>query len=158
VRKGRRDEFAVLKWEGKLPDPQDEATFMQAKLNHDLNKGGKHRVLLGFYKELIRLRKEMTPLSCLSKDNQEVLGYEESKILYIRRWKDNNEVIAVFNFADNDVLITLPVPAGIWGKRLDSAEQSWLGNGSAVPEQLNSPGEAALDLMPKSFILFTKEA
>jgi len=158
VRKGRRDEFAAFKWEGELPDPQDEATFMQAKLNHDLNKGGKNRVLLEFYKELIRLRKEMLPLSCLSKDTQEVLGYEESEVLFIRRWKGDNEVETVFNFADNDVLITLPVPAGSWKKRLDSAEQNWLGNGSAMPEQLNSPGEVALDLMPKSFILLTKGA
>jgi maltooligosyltrehalose trehalohydrolase len=158
VKRGRWEEFAAFKWEGELPDPQDQATFIQAKLNHDLGKDGKHRILLEFYKELIRLRKEMPPLSCLNKDTQEALGYEESQILYLRRWNGNNECVMVFNFAGIKALITLPIPAGSWEKRLDSAEKSWLGNGSAVPEQLNSPGEVTLELMPKSFILLTKGA
>ena len=49
VRKGRREEFATFKWQGELPDPQDEATFMQAKLSHELKSKEQHHVLLNFF-------------------------------------------------------------------------------------------------------------
>ena len=36
VRKGRREEFAAFRWEGEIPDPQDEATFLRSKIHLDL--------------------------------------------------------------------------------------------------------------------------
>src|SRR3989454_9940980 len=53
VRRGRREEFASFQWRGELPDPHDEATFLRAKLNHQLREQGEHKVLVEFYKELI---------------------------------------------------------------------------------------------------------
>ncbi|MFC1970861.1 malto-oligosyltrehalose trehalohydrolase, partial [Chloroflexota bacterium] len=32
VRKGRREEFLAFDWQGEIPDPQDESTFLSAKL------------------------------------------------------------------------------------------------------------------------------
>jgi maltooligosyltrehalose trehalohydrolase len=157
VRKGRREEFAAFQWRGELPDPQDEATFMQAKLNHELKNQGHHRVLLKFYRELIRLRQEIPALANLSKDTLEIRGDGENKTIFLHRWKNSDEAIAVFNFSDSSLSISLPIPAGNWRKRLDSAEECWQGKGSTIPDQIISTRECTLSLAPKSFVLFIKE-
>jgi len=157
VRKGRKKEFAAFQWHDEIPDPQDEATFLRAKLRQDSLNEGHHRTLNEFYRELIRIRKENPALANLSKDTQEVLGYEETKLLLVRRWYISDEVIIIFNFSNNQTSMALPVPTGHWQKQLDSSDIHWLGNGSIVTEKLDSEGEVALTLNPKSFVLFTKE-
>ena len=54
--------------EGPLepPDPQDEATFTSARLNHELRRTGPHRIIWELYQELIRLRKAVPALANLS--------------------------------------------------------------------------------------------
>jgi len=157
VRKGRREEFAAFRWQGELPDTQGEETFLSAKLNHDLREEGWHRVLLKFYRALIRLRKESPALAYLSKDNIDVRGFEDHKLLFLHRWKEDSEVMAVFNLNDNQVSVALPVPAGRWHKSFDSAGEEWLGKGSNIPEPLDSKGEVALTISPLAFALFVKE-
>jgi maltooligosyltrehalose trehalohydrolase len=157
VRQGRQEEFASFQWQGKPPDPQDKATFLRAKLNHNLRDEGHHRVLLEFYKELIRLRRETPALAHLNKDTLEVLGYEKDKLLFIRRWSEDSEVTMAFNFSDAQASVALPIPTGHWRKRLDSADKQWQGKGSAVPKQLSSEGEVTLTFAPKSFALLIKE-
>jgi maltooligosyltrehalose trehalohydrolase len=157
VWQGRQQEFAAFQWQGDLPDPQNEATYLQAKLNHHLRDEGQHRVLLELYKEVIHLRKDSPALACLSKDNLEVLGYEQAKLLFVRRWAKDNEVIMVFNFNENQTSIVLPFPAGRWSKILDSSDKRWQGSGGSIPEQLDSEGEATLILCPTAFALFVKE-
>ncbi len=155
VRNGRREEFGAFEW-GDAPDPQDEAIFWSAKLNHTLRLEGTHRILWDFYQEMIRLRKGIPPLSNLSKETQEVLAYEQSKILFIRHWGHGEEALAVFNFGESDVSEELPFPKGHWQKRLDSAEERWNGPGSSHPKKLTSKGRVSLDLSPEAFVLFTR--
>jgi maltooligosyltrehalose trehalohydrolase len=155
VRSGRREEFGAFEW-GDAPDPQDEAVFWSAKLNHTLRLEGTHRILWDFYQEMIRLRKGIPPLSNLSKETQEVLAYEQSKILFIRHWGYGEEAVAVFNFGESDVSEELPFPKGHWQKRLDSAEERWNGPGSSHPKKLTSKGRVSLDLSPEAFVLFTR--
>jgi len=157
VRKGRREEFAAFRWQGEIPDPQDEKTFTSARINRNLRDQGQHCVLLEFYKELIRLRKVTPALANLSKDTLEIKADEENKAIIMHRWKDNSEVIAVFNFADGGVSIRLTVPVGQWRKYLDSAEERWQGSGSTIPD-LISPSEGSLNIAPESFVLFLKES
>jgi maltooligosyltrehalose trehalohydrolase len=163
VRRGRREEFAAFQWQSQLLDPQEEATFLRAKLNHDLRCDRQHSVLLEFYKQLIRLRKETPALAYLSKDRMEVLGYEKERIIFIRRWDENNEAIVAFNFNDRQISVVLPFPSGLWHRRLDSAEERWQGKGSIAPEQLSSKEEVTVTLSPCTlspwaFALFIKEA
>jgi len=157
VRRGRREEFATFEWQSELYNPQDETTFLAAKINHKLREEGQHQTLLGLYKELIRLRKATPALACLSKDRMEVLGYEKERIIFIRRWDENNEAIVAFNFSDRQTSVVLPFPSGLWHRRLDSAEERWQGKGNIAPEQLSSKGETTVTLSPWAFGLFIKE-
>jgi len=157
VRRGRREEFATFEWQSELYNPQDETTFLAAKINHKLREEGQHQTLLELYKELIRLRKATPALACLSKDRMEVLGYEKERIIFIRRWDENNEAIVAFNFSDRQTSVVLPFPSGLWHRRLDSAEERWQGKGNIAPEQLSSKGETTVTLSPWAFGLFIKE-
>jgi maltooligosyltrehalose trehalohydrolase len=157
VRRGRRAEFAAFRWQGEAPDPQDEATFLRSKLQQGLRTHGPHAVLLAFYKELIRLRKTLPALTPACSDRLEVLGFDREQVLFVRRWAGDEEALQVFNLGKARVEVTLPVPAGDWQKKLDSAEERWLGSGSRLPELLRSDGEATLPVGPLAFALFVRE-
>jgi len=156
VWKGRRQEFARFEWQGELPNPQEEKIFQSLKLNHSLSSEGQHRVLLSFYQELIRLRKEVPALSRLDKETLDVQGDEESKLLFIRRWSGDSEALIIASFSDAQQSADFAVPKGRWRKRIDSAEPQWLGKGSQLPAELNSDGAVSVTLEPKSFSLFTR--
>ena len=158
VRRGRREEFAAFAWQGDPPDPLDEATFLGSKLDHDLRREGRHRILLELHRKLLQLRRELPALARLSKEELEVACYETEKVLFLRRWAGANEVFAVFNFDDAPASVTLPVPEGFWSIRLDSADRRWLGDGSAIPILLRSEGQVTLAISPNAFALFAKEA
>lgn len=77
-------------------------------------------------------------------------------VMYVRRWSESGEIIAVFNFGNYISSVTLPFPEGHWLKQLDSADSQWSGKGSCVPVELASEGEVMLDLTPKSFVVFSR--
>jgi maltooligosyltrehalose trehalohydrolase len=155
TRQGRRQEFAAFRWAGEPPDPQDETTFMSAKLNHDLRDEGKHRVLRKFYRELLGLRKILRETAGMSRGRREAVGLERQKAVFLRRWASDGQAAAIFHFGDTATPIAVPLPAGPWTRRIDSAEQHWAGPGSVVPETVASDGEEYLTLAPYSFALFT---
>jgi maltooligosyltrehalose trehalohydrolase len=157
VRRGRREEFAAFQWRGEIPDPQDEATFLCAKLNHDLRHEDRHKVLLKFYRELIRLRRVVPALKRLDKKTIDVIGNEREKVLIARRWSGDDEVFAIFNFNDAQVSVAPPVHDGRWRKRLDSAQEQWRGGGSSLPCDLDAEKRAPLRVNPKALVLFTRE-
>ncbi|MBN1862188.1 MAG: malto-oligosyltrehalose trehalohydrolase [Dehalococcoidales bacterium] len=157
VRRGRREEFASFEWPGEIPDPQGEATFLSAKLNHRLRGEGRHHILLEFYQELIRLRKETPALTRLGKDAMAVNEFN-NRLLLINRWSETSQTALVFNFSQDQGSVTIPIPAGRWHKRLDSAEKRWWGEGSTVPKQLDTGGGVTINLPPRALVLFLKEA
>ncbi len=156
VRQGRREEFSAFKWQGEIPDPQDEATFLRSRLNHELKVTGHHHVLLNYYQELLRLRKEIPALCLLSKENLEVQAFEDLKLLYVRRWRNASEVVLLINFSKESASIRLPLPEGHWHKSLDSADTRWMGTGSQLPDDIRSSGEYVLTVKEHSLTLFTR--
>lgn len=139
VSEGRKNEFKDYQWEGEAPDPQDENTFQRARLNHDLREAGHHRVLYDFYTELIRLRKSLPALRHLDKDRLNVVGYDREQVIFMHRWYEHNEVVCVFNFNDQPVTLSLPVPRGKWETVLYSADVRWS----------PTPTESSETLMPE---------
>jgi maltooligosyltrehalose trehalohydrolase len=157
VRHGRREEFASFRWQGEPADPQEEATFLRSKLDRELRFQGRHKVLYSFYRELIRLRRELPALRILDKERLQVRGLEQEKVLFWCRWSDEQQAAAAFHFGKQEESLSLPLSEGIWRKQLDSADTTWSGPGSTVPLEILSGGEVSLRLSPESFALFVRE-
>lgn len=157
VRKGRKEEFSSFEWRGDIPDPVAESTFLNSKINVSLHREGRHNILFRFYKELIRLRKEVPALSNLSKENMEVKGFEEERVLYVRRWFEDDGVFCLYNFDERHAKIKLTLPEGIWEKILESSSKEWEGDGSLPEEKMESnSSEVVMGINPHSFVLYRK--
>jgi len=157
VSEGRRNEFKRFNWAGDVPDPQDEATFQRSKLDHSLRESGQHQQINNLYRELLRLRREHPALSHLSKDDQEVIGYEVERVLYARRWHAGHEVVLALNFAEETVEIDLPIPAGTWTLLLDTADERWGGEGPEAAG-IRSQGRARVKIAGRSAVVLERSA
>lgn len=156
VRRGRREEFLAFQWQGDIPDPQDETTFLRSRLNHGLKDMGHHQVLLNYYRELLRLRKEIPALNLLSKKNMEVQAFTDLRLLYVRRWSDTSEAVLIINFSEGPASVILPFSEGHWYKSLDSTDERWMGTGSRLPEEFSSSGKHVLTVNEHSLSFFTR--
>jgi len=157
VRKGRQQEFARFERTEPIPDPQAEATFRASKLNHELRRQGRHKLLREYYRELLRLRRELPALANLSKETQQVSADDERRILWVRRWHGGEHALLAANFSEARVTASVSVRAGAWRKRLDSSEERWDGAGTSVPDALHSSGQVAIALAPWALLLLVSE-
>jgi len=153
VRRGRREEFSCFGWEGEVPDPLSETIFRNSKLTLKLHSKHEHRILFEFYRNLIRLRKEMLVLRTLSKDNLEVSHFESERTLFVRRWRGRDEVFCLYNFSEKEENIRVTLPEGRWCKVLDSSEEVWGGKGAAVEPTINSQ-MTKIPIHAHSFLLY----
>jgi maltooligosyltrehalose trehalohydrolase len=158
VRRGRREEFAAFIGAGhELPDPQDPATFQRSKLDHSLRAQGRHRVIYNFYRELLRLRRELPGLRGADLDAQEVDADEESRTLVARRWSDAGELLLACNFGAAPQTVALP--AGPWVALLDSAAPEWAEDGTGQPApDSKTMLESSVSVAPQSFLLLQRQA
>jgi maltooligosyltrehalose trehalohydrolase len=175
VRRGRREEFSAFGWRGKVPDPQAEATFEQCILDRELRTNSEsHRQLYEFYRELIRLRKELPSIAQADKSSVKVMLLEPERVLcllYARRSRTptspgeqtdtaqsgssgQGAESLVLCFSTEAVPVTLKLPSGRWKKLVDSTDAAWGGRGSALPEIVASVGQFACRLNPLSAVLF----
>jgi maltooligosyltrehalose trehalohydrolase len=157
VRQGRRREFAAFGWQEDPPDPQDEATYRRAQLNLDLCRQDHHGVLMGFYRELIRLRKTNSCLAQLSKKNMIVVDDTQKLLMLVHRWSSAAEAWIIFYFGNSHGSMSVSIAEGRWTKALDSAERKWLGPGSRVASQIESTGKVTLNRPPHSVLALTRE-
>jgi maltooligosyltrehalose trehalohydrolase len=158
VRKGRRDEFAAFSWTGEQPDPQSESTFLLSKLKHDLRQDPEHRVIHNFYRELLRLRKEISGLRNLSKDHCSVTCLETARVIGICRRLGDEETVTVLHFAEHDADVELDIRAGVWTTLLDSSDEKWCGRGSRLPMSVKSDGRVTFSLAGKSVALLIRKS
>ena len=152
---GRKVEFQAFQWQGEPPVPQDPETFLRCKLKWEERHKGKHKVLCTLYRQLIKLRNAIPALNYLSKDNLEVSGMEEERLLLLRRWYNQNQVFCVMNFNTTDITARTSLPKGRWKKIVDSSEKRWQGPGSLIPKTWESG--ATTTIKPLSFAVFEEE-
>lgn len=138
VRKGRRKEFESFGWSQEPPDPQSEATFLQARPDPSKAESGEHRFLLAFHRELIRLRTEIFSLSNLSKSSMNVISSANRRTLQVHRWSMRDEVTMVFCFGAEDGKEEVHLPPGRWEKVIESCDARWGGPGGNVPDAVGS--------------------
>ncbi|KST69255.1 malto-oligosyltrehalose trehalohydrolase [Mastigocoleus testarum] len=159
VREGRKNEFAAFHAEGEAPDPQAEETFKRSRLNWDLHRQGKHKILWQFYQKLLQLRRQNPALAKLDCKQLEVSIVEPEKVLCLRRWEGENQVVCWINFDSSVTEISTNLPEGNWEKLLDSAESKWGGEGSNIPQKLNKQDKQVknqkISLNPHSVVVYT---
>ncbi len=146
VRRGRRAEFAAFGWQGELPDPQDEATFDAARLDHHAWRSSPHRELWQLYRELLRLRRTVPALAELRREAVEARADEASRVLTVRRRSPAGDVVTAAHLGPGRCDVRLALTPGRWHRLADTAEERWLGPGSAVPEVVASSGDVVLEL------------
>lgn len=138
VNEGRKKELGDLYGndEGEVPDPSDIAAFNESKLKWNL-KDERNAVMLGFYKELFRLRKTHPVLKVPDKNNLTVRS--EGELLCVQRYKENITAHMFFNFGTKAVNSEIDENHNEkLYKILDSADEKWLGAGSDCPERINA--------------------
>jgi maltooligosyltrehalose trehalohydrolase len=141
VRKGRRAEFAAFGWsEDRVPDPQDEATFLRSKLNWQEREKAAHADMLQWYRELIALRREESDLRAGTLDAQGLAYDAAAGWLRFRRGRFS----VVCNFSDTQQRLE----AEGHGLRLASHAGARVGNGllnlppwSVAVLESDEPGE-----------------
>ncbi len=135
VRAGRKQEFAAFHAEGEAPDPQSETAFEASKLQWDLGKTGQQGQLRTFYRELLRLRRELPALALLDSTSLAATVVAPT-VLELRRWCDAHRVVIWMNFAADPAIVTVAPGTGLWHRQLDAADLAWGGDGSHWPVQL----------------------
>lgn len=155
VRDGRKKEFAAFSWQGDVPDPQSEDTFLRCKLNHHLQVQGWHAVLREWYRKLLQLRKEYPALASLDRKTSAVDVVGSGNTIVMRRWTRNLEVVSVFHLGSEPEAVEVALCQPIWTVALDSAAAQWLGKGSGVPNTLEVDSRVRLQLQPKQCVVLT---
>jgi maltooligosyltrehalose trehalohydrolase len=157
VRRGRREEFASFEWQGEVPDPQDEATFLSARLRHDLRAGGEHKALLEFYRELMRLRKILPALARAEKNAMTVTEYSKEEVLAVERRWQKHRVLMLANLGGARRALDISLAPGRWRKVLDSTESRWNGAGSEIPAALEGGRQSSIALGAHAVTLLEQE-
>jgi maltooligosyltrehalose trehalohydrolase len=153
VRRGRREEFSEFGWGGEVPDPQDETTFAKSRLHHRVRDTDQHRVLLLFYRELIRFRRA----NHLGEDAElEITENEDPRILTVIRKGAGRDLLMIFNFDAGDAALPAVASERKWIVELHSADSRWLGPNSYSPELA---GARTTPTLPgHSFVVLSHEA
>jgi maltooligosyltrehalose trehalohydrolase len=155
VREGRSAEFSHFEWNGQVPDPQSENTFLRSKLNPDLQHSGRHAILFNYYKMLLSLRKSLPAIASLDKDRMAVDCHEKEQALVIRGWHDESHILMVLSFHDRETSLAVHMPPGLWKKVLDSSSPEWGGSDERAGQLLrSSDGEVSVQMNPRSAVLY----
>jgi len=145
VRKGRREEFSEFHSAGKAPDPQDEKSFKQSILDHTKKNSGHHKLLLEFYKKLLTLRREIPALRNLDKEKLDVFGFENDRVLVVRRWLDDNHTLAIYNFNSNEITIKMLAYNNRWRFLINSADKKWGGEHTIKDSTIHPENELRIE-------------
>jgi maltooligosyltrehalose trehalohydrolase len=131
VRKGRAEEFDDFTWAGEPPDPHDEQTFANSKLNWESAQRDEHQSLRRLYKQLLAFRREIPSLRSLDLDAVETHADDERRVLLIQRRSGSQPVpgqperlshvsLTAFNFSDRSQTVTMPFARASWTAQLDT--------------------------------------
>jgi maltooligosyltrehalose trehalohydrolase len=126
---GRRDQFAAFNFAGEVRDPQDETLFQQSKLTWEKRSSGNHRLLLEWYRELIRLRRTHPLFADLSKQRlqADVVGAHGLSV-YRYSIDGDRHLVCLYNFShDTPLSFTLGyalAQGGTWRRLIASGAAS----------------------------------
>lgn len=154
VRRGRQEEFAHCDNQGTPPDPQDEATFLSAKLDQEQRRTDGQQAVFSFYRELIQLRRECIPLAGLSRTDMQVIADEDDALLTVVRSAADDQVFCLFNFSGQNRVIPASLASGTLRVLLDST--GTYPSGSCLTVYSTRPQSFPM-LTPYGVIVYRKE-
>jgi len=119
--------------------------------------GGAGQGIGPFHSELTRLRKELRSAGLLDKQCMGILGYEEETFLLARYWKEDDDLIVLFNAGRERTVVAVPIPAGPWLLRFNSADTRWNGPGSRLPDMMHGrDADIPLEFTARSCAVYTR--
>jgi maltooligosyltrehalose trehalohydrolase len=143
VREGRKIEFESYNWDREPPDPQDEYTFKRSMIEWDKRYSGRHRLILEWNRELLRLRRSQRSLRNFSKDGVFVYLFGQEGLGLLRKSSDESEMIlCIFNISEREISIEMPAIAAKWNILIDSNDEKW--KEDTVNEALKYPSPAEI--------------
>lgn len=131
IREGRKNEFKSFNWETEPRDPAQEESFSLSRLKWESRDSGAHRVMLGYYKELLSLRKRFLPKTAREKVRVREL-FEECALVI-----EYEGVVCLFNFGPFPAALVMRVPRRM-KEIFDSAAPEWEGKGKSLPAYLDA--------------------
>jgi len=155
VRKGRMSEFKDFMWQGKIPDPQAQDTFIKSKIRWAKRETGHHKILLDLYACLIDLRKTIPAIANLEKNSLKINIEKSTSILILERWYQNSHIFCMMNFHKDNQSFQMIFSGDQWQKIIDSSDMVWDGPGSSLPQKIDKTQQ--LTIQPLSFSLYKKE-
>ena len=143
VQRGRAADFSAFGWSDDVPDPQALETFEHSKLRQENRTTERGRTLEAYYRELIRLRREIPAFSSPSFSNQTVsLSGSEDCLIAIERRSGFHIAFVLLNFASEAATFRLPFVGTRWRVSFDSSADIWKGTRSLIsPDQQFAAGE-----------------
>jgi len=156
VRKGRQEEFAAFRWEGEIPDPQDEETFRRSRIDFGRREKEGHEILLAWHRELLRLRREHPVLSRTVRAGMNAVALEPERTLLVTRLHGDDRTAAICHFGEQPASIPVPLSPGRWETLLDSSDSCWGGVGGIAPGEVRSEGTVTLPVGPRTFLLLSQ--
>jgi maltooligosyltrehalose trehalohydrolase len=156
VRKGRREEFSDFGFDTGIPDPQDEETFNRSKICWQDRDKKENRVILQWHKELIRMRRTLTPLKNFDKTGVEVQVINQETFVLIRKSAGAAETLyCLFNLSETEVSHTLPEWVQKGTKLLDSKASQWRRKEAEAGEHPQVLKIDTITLLPLSVVVYS---
>ena len=145
VREGRKKEFNDHKWEVEPPDPVDESTFSNSKINWQKRYSGSYSFILDWHRQLISLRHSLPALKNTSRNGIFVYVIDNLGFILLRRSEDEKEhILCFFNLSEEKKTFIIPTQSGSWIKILDS--------GDAAPQEIRAGKN--LDTNPLTVVIY----
>ncbi len=152
VRQGRADEFAAFRWAGEPSDPQSGDTFRRSILHWDERTCGAHGQMLDLYRELLRLRRDLSALRPLHPRGVDVARADDPPVVWaLRRDERGDAALLCLHFGTEPCRLSVPFRDAQWTVLLDSADARFGGPGAA------GGGKTEVRLQPQSFVLLGGE-
>ncbi len=156
IRKSRKEELLIFHDSGAPVDPQDEATFLSAKLSPNPLEQSDAANLFRFYKHLISLRKRILSISARNIEDISVQFSEEFQYLVVNLRLDGREYYLLFYLGCQPSVLVIPFEKGTWSILFDSNEIRWPGRENQTKFNIASPWDIMLECAPYHFVLFER--
>jgi len=152
VRQGRKQEFAAFAWQGEVPDPHDEETFLRSKVRPQAQQTGQSRQLRELYRHLIALRKRWGGNREQRLDATDTWQVPERQVVYMRRTTNAGQVLVVYNFSAEQQQVVVALEPGVWGCEVDTASDMWGGPGSTLSAVVARQGTSAITVASHALV------